>query len=235
MSVTETKTKTKTEPELDLNRNVNNEMSTMGIMIVTNNFNFENNTFETIGKMRWIAYNSIFKLILKILKETYTELMDDEEKQKVEKIMSYYRCINLNELSQQELLDIGSGAENNDWSEINLTKTEKIKQKLDEAKEKYSELKEDYPKTVMTAKAIGSVGTAVGLGIAGMAIAGIALSSVLGGKKSKKNMKRNIKNKNKKTTRNYKKQNARKKTRKGVKRAKKIRNTKKQMKIKSKK
>jgi hypothetical protein len=139
--------------------------------------------------------------------------------------MSYYRCINLNELSRKELLDIGSGAENNDWTDINLTATEKIKQKLGQAKERYSEIEEDNPKKMKAAKVIGSVGTAIGLGVTGMAIAGVALSSVLGGKKSKKNMKR--KNK-KRVTKKYKKQNARKKTRKGVKKVKKIRNTKKQ-------
>jgi hypothetical protein len=216
----------------------NGVINLLGVLLVTNIYNIENNTYKATCKMRWSPNNSIIKEF--ILNNKYNEeyINNSENPEKLKKIINYYKCIYLNGLSSKEVENIANKTENSDSFvsiETDLTKTEKIKQKLNEAKEKYSELKEDYPKTVMTAKAIGSVGTAVGLGIAGMAIAGIALSSVLGGKKSKKNMKRNIKNKNKKTTRNHKKQNKLKKTKKGVKRAKKIRNTKKQMKIKSKK
>lgn len=112
-----------------------------------------------------------------------------------------------------------------DYSSSNQEIEGKFGQKLNKAKEKYSELKEDYPKTVTTAKIGIGFGVTTGLAVAGLALAGMA---VLGGKKSKKNMKINRKNKNKKTTRNHKKQNKSKKERK-------IKKTKKQMKIKSKK
>jgi hypothetical protein len=112
-----------------------------------------------------------------------------------------------------------------DYSSSNQEIEGKLGQKWNQIKEKYSEIKEDNPKKVTAAKAVGSVGTAVGLGVAGLSIAGIALSSVLGGKTSKKNVKRRNK---RNVTRNYKKKNTKKKTRKGIKKAKKIRNTKKQ-------
>jgi hypothetical protein len=174
--------------------------------------------------MRWIPDNLLIKQVITSLKNNISSA-NEEDTQVMNKIISIYRCINLNGLTSEELRDIGSGAENNDWTEINLTKSEKRKQKWGQIKERYSEIVEDNPKKVMAAKVIGSVGTAVGLGVAGMAIAGVALSSVLGGKKSKKNMKRRNK---KRVTKNHKKQNKVKKTRKGVKKAKKIRNTKKQ-------
>jgi hypothetical protein len=115
-----------------------------------------------------------------------------------------------------------------DYSSSNQKIEGKLGQKMNQIKERYDEIKEDNPKKMKAAKVIGSVGTAVGLGVAGLSIAGIALSSVLGGKTSKKNMKRRSK---RKITRNHKKKkkNTRRKTRKGIKKAKKIRNTKKQI------
>jgi hypothetical protein len=63
---------TETEPEPEVETDLNDgKMTTMGIMMVKHNINFENNIFETTGQMRWIAYNSIYKLILKLLKDQY--------------------------------------------------------------------------------------------------------------------------------------------------------------------
>jgi hypothetical protein len=211
-------------------------------------WNLNKNTCTIDLKYRWVIddnklskiiddYKNILTSILKIdnffnpphnywfLKTTEIEKNINKYynfKSYIENCIKMLKCVLKGEIPQE--LD---GVSNNefDYSASNQKIEGKIGQKWNKFKERYSEIVEDNPKKVMTAKAIGSVGTAVGLGVAGMAIAGVALSSVLGGKKSKKNMKRRNK---KRVTKNYKKQNAKKKTRKGVKRAKKIRNTKKQ-------
>ena len=137
-------------------------------------------------------------------------------------VSKIYPSLKLNEKLNDEIND------DLDYSSSNQEIEGKLGQKWNQIKEKYGEIEEDNPKKIKAAKVIGSVGTAVGLGVAGMAIAGVALSSVLGGKKSKKNM---IRRNKKRVTKKYKKQNARKKvknTKKGIKKAKKIRNTKKQ-------
>jgi hypothetical protein len=179
--------------------------------------------------MRWTPNNSIIKEL--ILNNEYNEeyINNSENPERLKKIISYYRCIYLNGLSSKDIKNINrkinSGEENNEWTDINLTKTEKIKQQ-------WNEFEEDHPNVAQGAKFVGeSLGTAgVVTGVSAAVLVSMGLlSAVIGGKKSKKNMKRRNK---KRVTRNNKKPNTRKnakKTRKGVKRAKKIRNTKKQI------
>jgi hypothetical protein len=212
-------------------------------------WNLNKNTCTIDVKYRWVINDMILlkligdytKILISLLKMTslpppdftyqflQTEINYNNFKYYIINCIKMLKCI-LKGDPPKEINDQINDQINDelDYSSSNQKIEGKIGQKWNKIKERYSEIVEDSPKKVMAAKAIGSVGTAVGLGVAGMAIAGVALSSVLGGKKSKKNMKR--KNK-KRVTKKYKKQNARNKvknTRKGVKKAKKTRNTKKQ-------
>ena len=167
--------------------------------------------------MRWLPNNSLIKQNIRVIKNAYDELNDNEKQQKQDKlneILNYYRCIYLNGLSPEEIQNINSDSDDSiEWSEIKLNAFERIKQK-------WNILKEKHPK-----KIVAGITSGVGL-----ATTGISLASVLGGKKSKtkSKTKRNIKRINKKrVTRNYMKKNTQKRTRKIVKRIKKTRNTKK--------
>lgn len=183
----------------------------LGILLVTENYNLKNNTYNITCQMRWIPNISVVRKNIFLIKNAYDELNDDEQEEKQEKlneILSYYRCIYLNGLSPEEIKNINSDSPDSiEWPEIKLNTFEKIKQK-------WNILKEKHPKNIAT-----GITSAVGL-----STIGISLGSVLGGKKSKKNRKRINK---KMVTRNYIKKNTLKKTRKRVKRVKKTRNTKK--------
>jgi hypothetical protein len=202
------------------------EYKLLGLMITSEDFNFKNNTHDISCKMRWIPDNLLIKEVITSLKNNISSA-NEEDTLVMKKIISYYRCINLNGLSPEEIDNIDIGAENSDWPETNLTKTEKINQKFGQMKERYQEIEEEHPKKMMAAKGIGTTGAVVGAVALGLTLSGVALSGIFGGKTSKKNMKVNKRNK-KRTTRNYKKQNKLKKTRKRVKKARKIRKTKKQ-------
>lgn len=214
----------------------------LAVIIFTNNFNFENNTFEITCQIRWIAYTVIFKEIIKIINDFIKEnnIIPHDKLKNLNELISYYKCIYLNQLSPTEIKHINrkiknSGAENNEWIDINLTKTEKIKQKFGQIGEKYREIEEEHPKKMMAAKGIGTTGAIVGAVALGLTLSGVALSGIFGGKTSKKNMKVNKRIKNKRITRNYKNQKKTKKTKntkKRVKKSRKIRNTKKQRKTK---
>jgi hypothetical protein len=214
----------------------------LAVIIVTNNFNLENNTFEVTAQIRWIAYTFIFKEIIKIINNFIKEnnIIPHDKLKNLNELISYYKCIYLNQLSPTEIKYINrkiknSGAENNEWIDINLTKTEKIKQKFGQIGEKYREIEEEHPKKMMAAKGIGTTGAIVGAVALGLTLSGVALSGIFGGKTSKKNMKVNKRIKNKRITRNYKNQKktkTTKNTKKRVKKSRKIRNTKKQRKTK---
>jgi hypothetical protein len=212
-------------------------------------WNLNKNTCTIDVKYRWVINDMILfkliadytKILTSILKITslppadftyqflQTETNYNNFKYYIINCIKMLKCIlkgdpskELNDKSNDEIND------DLDYSASNQKIEGKIGQKWNKFKERYGEIEEENPKKMKAAKVIGTVGTAVGLGVAGMAIAGVVLSSVLGGKKSKKNMKRRNK---KRVTKNYKKQNKlkkTKKTRKGVKKAKKIRNTRKQ-------
>jgi hypothetical protein len=125
----------------------------------------------------------------------------------------------------------GESKDEFDYSASNQEIENKVTEKWNKIKQGYGEFEEDHPNVAQGAKFVGeSLGTAgVVTGVSAAVLVSMGLlSAVVGGKKSKKNMKRRNK---KRVTRNNNKQNTRKnakKTRKGVKRAKKIRNTKKQ-------
>jgi hypothetical protein len=215
----------------------------LGLMISSEDFNFKNNTHDISCKVRWFPDNLLIKEVMTRLNNNILSA-DEEVTQSIKKIISYYRCINLNGLSPEEVDNINSEVENNEWldimsninsdttagisadttTDINLTKTEKIKKK-------WNKFEEAHPNVARGAKfmgeTVGTAGVVAGVSAAVLSSMGL-LSAVIGGKKSKKNMKRRNK---KRVTRNNKKQNARKnvkRTRKGLKKVKKIRNTKKQ-------
>ena len=186
----------------------------LGILLVTEMYNFKNNTYNITCQMRWLPNNSLIKQNITLIKNAYDELNDNEKQEKQEKlneILSYYRCVYLNGLSPEEIQNINSDSDDSiEWPEIKLNTFEKITQK-------WNILKDKHPK-----KIVAGITSGVGL-----ATTGISLASVLGGNKTK--TKRNIKRINKKrVTRNYMKKNTQKKTRKGVKKVKKTRNTKRQ-------
>lgn len=192
---------------------IKNDWSLLGLMIATENYNFKNDTYNTTCQMRWIPNNSLIKQNITVIKNAYDEYiintpLNDEEKQKVDnqinETINMYKCIYLNGLSPQEIQDINSGLENSiEWPEIKLNIFEKIKQT-------WNTISDNHPK-----KNVARINTDAGF------------NSVLGGKKTKKNIKRINK---KKITQNYIKKNILKKTRKIIKRVKKIRKTKRQRK-----
>jgi hypothetical protein len=63
-----------------------------------------------------------------LIKNAYDELSDDEKQEKQEKmneILSYYRCIYLNGLSPEQIQDINSGSDDSiEWPEIKLNTLE---------------------------------------------------------------------------------------------------------------
>ena len=211
-------------------------------------WNLNKNTCTIDVKYRWVISDMKLSKIIGDYTKILTSLLkinsiphNDFNYQFLDTATKYYnfkyyivncikmlKCVLKGELTQE--LD-GVSKDEFDYSASNQKIEGKLTQKLGQIGQRYGEFKQDYPNVAQGAtfagETVGTFGVVAGVSAAVLAGMGL-LSAVVGGKKSKKNMKRRNK---KRVTRNYKKQNTRKnakKTRKGVKRAKKIRNTKKQ-------